>query len=43
MIRAIDVWGLKPVIDRSFPLEALANAFRHQESGTHFGKIVVEW
>jgi NADPH:quinone reductase-like Zn-dependent oxidoreductase len=41
MIRAIDANGLKPVIDRSFPLEALADAFRHQESGRHFGKICV--
>lgn len=42
MIAAINVWGLKPVIDRSFPLAHLADAFRHQESGAHFGKIVVE-
>jgi NADPH:quinone reductase-like Zn-dependent oxidoreductase len=42
MIAAINVWGLKPVIDKSFPLEGLADAFRHQESGTHFGKIVVD-
>lgn len=41
MIAAINVWGLKPVIDKSFPLENLADAFRHQESGAHFGKIVV--
>jgi len=43
MIRAINVSGLKPVIDRSFALEELADAFRHQESGTHFGKICVEF
>ncbi len=42
MIRAINVSGIKPVIDRRFPLEGLADAFRHQESNTHFGKIVVE-
>lgn len=42
MIAAINVWGLKPVIDRSFSLAHLADAFRHQESGAHFGKIVVE-
>jgi NADPH:quinone reductase-like Zn-dependent oxidoreductase len=42
MIAAIDVWGLKPVIDKSFPLANLADAFRHQESGAHFGKIVVD-
>ena len=39
MVRAIEAIGLKPVIDRSFPLDGLADAFRHQESGSHFGKI----
>ena len=43
MIRSIDVSGIKPVIDCSFPLEGLADAFRKQESGTHFGKICVEY
>ncbi len=43
MIRAIDANGIKPVLDRSFPLEKLADAFRRQESNQHFGKIVVEW
>lgn len=41
LVDAIDVFGLKPVIDRSFPLSELAVAFQHQESGGHFGKIVV--
>ena len=43
MIRAIEVNGIRPVIDSSYPLEGLADAFRHQESGRHFGKICVEW
>lgn len=43
MVRAIDINGLKPVIDRSFGFDELADAFRYQESGQHFGKIVVEW
>ena len=43
MIRAIDANGIKPVLDQSFPLDNLADAFRRQESGQHFGKIVVEW
>ena len=43
MIRAIDANGVKPVLDQSFPLEGLADAFRRQETGAHFGKIVVEW
>jgi NADPH:quinone reductase-like Zn-dependent oxidoreductase len=42
MIRAIDANGLKPVIDRHFPLAELGAAFRHQESGAHFGKICVD-
>jgi NADPH:quinone reductase-like Zn-dependent oxidoreductase len=43
MIRALDANpGLRPVIDRTFPLEKLADAFRHEESATHFGKICVE-
>lgn len=40
--RAIETIGLKPVIDRHFPLHEIANAFRHQQSGNHFGKIVVD-
>lgn len=43
MIRALDVMGWRPVLDRSFPLEGLADAFAHEESGGHFGKIVCEW
>lgn len=39
MIRAINANGLKPIIDREFPLAEIADAFRHQESGKHFGKI----
>ncbi|MBC3941110.1 NAD(P)-dependent alcohol dehydrogenase [Sphingomonas albertensis] len=33
---------IRPIIDRSFRLEELANAFRYEESGAHFGKIVLE-
>jgi NADPH:quinone reductase-like Zn-dependent oxidoreductase len=39
MVRGIEAGGLKPVIDRSFPLEQLADAFRFEESGQHLGKI----
>ena len=42
MIRAIEAKGLRPVISDSFALADLADAFRHQESGRHFGKIAVE-
>lgn len=43
MVRGLEATGMKPVIDRSFPLEGLADAFRHEESGAHFGKIVLEF
>jgi NADPH:quinone reductase-like Zn-dependent oxidoreductase len=43
MIRAIDANGLKPVIDKSFPLEDIVAAFRYQESNRHFGKICLEF
>jgi NADPH:quinone reductase-like Zn-dependent oxidoreductase len=43
MIRALAATGVRPVIDRTFALEGLADAFRYQESGGHFGKICVEY
>jgi len=42
MIAAIDANGIKPVISDHFPLEQLADAFRHQEANKHFGKIAVD-
>jgi len=42
LVRAVEANAIKPVIDRNYPLEALADAFRHQESGRHFGKICVD-
>ena len=43
MVKAINQNGFKPVIDKSFSFDQLADAFRHQESGKHFGKIVLEY
>lgn len=43
MIDSINTSGIKPIIDKSFGFEQLADAFKHQESGKHFGKIVLEW
>jgi NADPH:quinone reductase-like Zn-dependent oxidoreductase len=34
--------GIKPVIDRVFPFAEAPAAFRHLESGAHFGKVVVK-
>ena len=42
MVRAMEATGLRPVIDRAFPLAQLGDAFRYEESGAHFGKIGVE-
>lgn len=39
MVRAIEATGLKPVVDRTFALDGIADAFRHQEEAKHFGKI----
>lgn len=43
MVSAIEVNNIKPDIDRSFGFDELADAFRYQDSGQQFGKIVVEW
>jgi len=43
MTSAINTSGIKPIIDKSFGFDQLADAFRYQETGQHFGKIVVEW
>ena len=42
-VRALEVTGIRPVVDRRFGLAELADAFRFQEGGDHFGKIGVEW
>ncbi|WP_370679994.1 NAD(P)-dependent alcohol dehydrogenase [Comamonas sp. GB3 AK4-5] len=39
MVRALECFDWRPVIDRSYPLEQTAQAFAHQQSGQHFGKI----
>jgi NADPH:quinone reductase-like Zn-dependent oxidoreductase len=43
MVRALEANGMKPIVDRSFPLEKLADAFRYEETGQHFGKIALEF
>lgn len=42
-VRAIDATGIKPVIDRSFGLDDIADAFRYEAGGHHFGKICLEF
>jgi NADPH:quinone reductase-like Zn-dependent oxidoreductase len=41
LARFLEEKAIRPVIDRSFPLEQLADAFRAQLEGVHFGKIVI--
>jgi NADPH:quinone reductase-like Zn-dependent oxidoreductase len=41
MNRAIEVCGIKPVIDKVFPFADAQAAYRHMASGAHFGKIVI--
>lgn len=41
MNRAVVLHQLKPMIDRVFPFAEAPAAYRHQESGAHFGKVVI--
>ena len=38
---AIEANGVKPVIDKVFPFEKAADAWRHQQSGDFIGKVVI--
>lgn len=42
-VRAMEATGIRPVIDRRFRLEQIADAFRYEETGRHFGKICLEF
>ncbi|WP_062015033.1 NAD(P)-dependent alcohol dehydrogenase [Aureimonas sp. AU4] len=42
-VRALEANNVRPVIDRRFALDDLADAFRYEEGAGHFGKIGVEW
>ncbi|MFO0910790.1 MAG: NAD(P)-dependent alcohol dehydrogenase [Isosphaeraceae bacterium] len=42
MTRAIELHRMKPVIDRIYPFDQAAEALRRLQSGSHFGKIVVQ-
>jgi NADPH:quinone reductase-like Zn-dependent oxidoreductase len=41
-VRALEACGVRPVVDRAFPLAKAADAFRHEMAGGHFGKIALE-
>lgn len=38
---AIEVNGIMPVVDKVFAFEQAADAYRYQQSGAHFGKVVI--
>lgn len=42
MVRGLEVMGIRPVVDKTFALAGLADAFRYEEQAQHFGKICVE-
>ena len=42
MIEYLERHAIRPVVDSRFPLTQLADAFRRQEAGLHFGKICIE-
>lgn len=42
-VRALEVIDTKPIIDKTFHYNDLAEAFFWQKSGAHFGKVCLEW
>jgi NADPH:quinone reductase-like Zn-dependent oxidoreductase len=42
-VKALEINDARPVIDRTFNYEQLAEAFAYQVNGSHFGKICIEW
>lgn len=43
MIAAVETNKIQPVIDKSFTFDELGKAFEYQASGSHFGKITVNY
>ena len=43
LVQALDADTLRPVIDRRFGLEQIAEAFTYEKNGQHFGKICLEY
>jgi NADPH:quinone reductase-like Zn-dependent oxidoreductase len=41
VLRFADISGLQPVVDRVFTFAQAREAYRHMESGSHFGKVVI--
>ncbi len=43
MVRALETFSWRPVIDSSYALEQIAEAFAHQITAQHFGKICLRY
>ncbi len=41
-VRALEATGVRPIIDKTFPMALAAEAFRYEMAGAHFGKIGLE-
>jgi len=41
VLRFTETAGIQPVIDRVFTFDQARDAYRHMESGAHFGKVVI--
>jgi len=41
MNRMLALHRIRPTVDRVFPFEQAAEAYKHLESGSHFGKVVI--
>jgi NADPH:quinone reductase-like Zn-dependent oxidoreductase len=41
LIRALEVTGIRPVVDKTFALDDLGSAFKYQLSGGHLGKVCI--
>ena len=42
MLTAMTTNAIKPVIDKVFAFEDAAEAYKHQQAGKHFGKVVIK-
>jgi NADPH:quinone reductase-like Zn-dependent oxidoreductase len=42
MNRAMALHHIQPVIDRVFPFVEAPDAYRYLQSGSHFGKVVIQ-
>lgn len=43
-VRALEsLQAVKPIIDKTFSIESIAEAFQYQKEGRHLGKIVLKW